>query len=452
MAILTWLFGRGDLELLWHYLGDYEALDIAVGLHDTLRFVIHGGHVVGLVQDQALLFLTLYAALPVALIGIPTLFMGASFSLLQRAAQTDPALVGRRVGGLQTANILGSTVGTVVTGLGLLQILGSAWTLKLLVLLGGVFPLLLMRARPSSRNVGAAAMALALGIAWLAPDETTLWSRLHGSSSGDVIAAEDGSGLSVLRNHGDATSVFVNGLGQSEIPYGGGHTRLGMLPVLLHPHPRTVALIGLGSGDTVFSASGRQETTRIDCIEIVAPQLATLRLLDARRPYPSLKGLLGDGRIHYAFTDGRAFLLRSAARYDVVEADALRPSSAYSGNLYSIEYFTLVRSRLNPGGYGVTWGPTARILETFRAVFPHVLRFDDILIGSEDPVSFDPATVRARLQDPFTRDQYQRGGIDAAAELATLLKHPPVVYDPRSPRVGTDVNTDLFPKDEYGAK
>jgi len=219
VALLTGALGRTDvLDLLWHYLGDYEALDVAVGLHDTLRFVIHGGRVAGLVQDQAFLFLTLYVVLPVALIGVPTLLMGASFSLLQRATQTDPALVGRRVGGLQTANIAGSTVGTVVTGLGLLQVFGSAWTLKLLVLLGGVFPILLMRARPNRPRLPVAALGLALGVAWLAPDEATLWSRLHGSSTDDIVVAEDGSGLSILRDHDQATSVFVNGLGQSEIP------------------------------------------------------------------------------------------------------------------------------------------------------------------------------------------------------------------------------------------
>ncbi len=221
-----------------------------------------------------------------------------------------------------------------------------------------------------------------------------------------------------------------------------------MLPVLLHPDPRRVAIVGLGSGDTVFSASGRQETERIDCIEIVAPQLETLRRLAARHAYPALTGLLGDGRIRYTFTDGRAFLARRPDLYDVIEADALRPSSAYSGNLYSVEYFTLVRHRLKPGGFGVTWGPTPRILETFRAVFPHVLRFDDILIGSESPIPFDRGALEMRLGDPFTRDQYRRGGLDAVHELAPVLKRPPVAYGPDAAR--SNVNTDLFPKDEYG--
>jgi hypothetical protein len=112
LTLLTWALGRtGALDLLWHYLGDYEALDSGVGLHDTVRLIAHGGRVAGLVEDQALLFLTLYGAVPALVVGVPTLLMGASFAFLQRAAQTDPSLVGRRVGGLQTANIVGSTVG-----------------------------------------------------------------------------------------------------------------------------------------------------------------------------------------------------------------------------------------------------------------------------------------------------------------------------------------------------
>jgi hypothetical protein len=448
LATLVGGLGRtSGLEVLWHYLGDYEALDVGAALHETLRYIAHGGRVVGLVEDHALLFMTLYGAAPLLLIGVPTLLMGASFAFLQRAAQTDPGLVGRRVGGLQTANIVGATVGTVVTGLGLLQAFGSAWTLKLLIVLGGAFPLLLARVRRGRRALPLGALAAAAGVAWIVPDGGTLWARLHGAATSEVVQAEDGSGLSVLRSHEGAATVFVNGLGQSEIPYGGGHTRLGMLPVLLHPAPRKIAIIGLGSGDTVFSASGRQETETIDCIEIVAPQLQTLRLLALRHPYAALAGLLADGRIRYAFTDGRAFLARSPNLYDVIEADALRPSSAYSGNLYSVEYFNLVRRRLARGGFGVTWGPTPRILATFRAAFPHVLRFDDILIGSESPIPFDRATVAARLREPFTQDQYRRGGLDAVAELSPVLRRPPAAYGPDGmPR---DINTDLFPKDEY---
>jgi hypothetical protein len=67
-------------------------------------------------------------------------------------------------------------------------------------------------------------------------------------------------------------------LGQSEIPYGGIHTLLGALPALLHPRPEEVAVIGLGSGDTLFALGGRRETRHIACVEVVRPQLRNLEM------------------------------------------------------------------------------------------------------------------------------------------------------------------------------
>ena len=91
-------------------------------------------------------------------------------------------------------------------------------------------------------------------------------------------------------------TVFVNGLGQSWLPYGGYHTVLGALPALLHPRPEAVAVIGLGSADTLFGIAGRPETRTIDCVEIVAPQQRTLEVLARRRVFPGLEQILVDGR------------------------------------------------------------------------------------------------------------------------------------------------------------
>src|SRR6185503_945823 len=83
----------------------------------------------------------LYVVLPAALILPPTLLMGASFPLLMKAVQTDLARLGRRVGGLLTANIAGSALGSIVTGWISLGWLGSSGTLRLLVAIGALFPL-----------------------------------------------------------------------------------------------------------------------------------------------------------------------------------------------------------------------------------------------------------------------------------------------------------------------
>ena len=297
--------------------------------------------------------------------------MGASFSFLQRGVQSDLGGLGRRVGALQAANILGSTVGVVVVGLVLIDRVGTAVTLQLLTASSVVYLALASAdafsrlARPL-RWVGVmAAVVLSLASARTVPDAATFWGQFHSVPPGRIIHAEDGSGLAVLTSPDvffrRRTDVFVNGLGQSTIPFNGVHSFLGLVPVMLHPAPAKVVIIGLGSGDTAYSAAGRPETETVDCIEIIGGQIQTLRELHGRTGYQGLAGLLTDPRIRFVTGDGRRYVMQSRERFDVIEADALRPSSAFSGNLYSREYFELLRSRLEPRGFAVTWAPTPRI-------------------------------------------------------------------------------------------
>jgi spermidine synthase len=441
----------GALQPVWEYMAGYESLEIDAAIRSAQRYLGELGGVAPQARRLTFLLGVLYAALPVVLVGPPTLMMGLSFAFLQRAVQTDLAGLGRRVGWLQAANIAGSTLGSILTGVLLLDLLGTAATLRLLVVLGGVFLALAVASAPAARRLpalAAAAAVLALGL-WAAPRADKLWARLHGARIEDVVFAEDGSGLSVVKQEGAASVVYVNGVGQSELPYGSFHALLGALPVLLHPKPESVALIGLGSGETLFGAAGRAETVVLESVEIVEPQMATLLEVQKRRDFAGLRLLLADPRIRHTYTDGRAFILKGGRRYDVIEADALRPTSAYSGNLYSREYFDLLRRNLKPGGLVVNWEPSMRTRSTMLAVFPHVLAFRALLVGSEQPIPYDPAVLRARLAEPFTEDHYRRGQVDIRALVDGLLTQPPIVYGPAHDRSTDDINRDLFPRDEY---
>ncbi|HEY0963220.1 MAG TPA: hypothetical protein VGE69_12780 [Pseudomonadales bacterium] len=404
-------------------------------------------------------FLWLYIVVPLFVIAPPTLMMGASFAFLQRAVQDDQARLGRRVGLLQAANIAGATLGSIVTGTWLLHVFGTAHTARILVLLGVVFLLpLLPRAQhgrmPRWAPRGAVA-AVGLLLLWTMPSGTRLWATLHGAPADQVIAAEDGTGVSVLRNYASdfssTTLVYVNGLGQSWIPFpaiDSIHSQLGIVPVMLHPEPQSVAVIGLGSGDTAYSLGGRPETTSVNVIEIVRPQLDTLQQQQQRAPYGGLAGLLEDTRYRFTFTDGRSYIGRGSETYDVIQADALRPNSAYAGNLYSYEYFTLLKSRLKPGGLAVTWAPTERVRATFLRVFPHAVQVGSILVGSNEEIRYDAEQLRSRATHPFTAGHYARAGIDPLALLAPLMDGSDLrVTADASPRA--DINTDLHPRDEY---
>ncbi len=459
VAVLTHgIEAWSSLAALSRYLGEYDAIELDAAVRSLFRFLARGGDVAPFARDLADQLVLLYGLVPAVLIGIPTLLMGASFPFLQRAVHADVDRLGRRVGWLQAANIAGATLGASVTGLVLLQVLGTAGTLRLIVGLGAVFALAAVKGAASrsrrTRALFASAAVLLVLAPLFTPSSDRLWARLHGSEPGKVILDEDGSGLSLLKEGVEDgrphVGVFVNGLGQSWLPYGGYHTILGALPVLLHPSPGAVAVIGLGSADTLFGIAGRPETRTIECIEIVAPQKRTLEILARRRVFPGLEQILTDGRVRITTGDGRAFLARSARRYDVIEADALRPVSAWAGNVYSLEYFALLRSRLRPGGYAVTWCPTTRVRDTVLRSFPHVLEVGTTLIGSDAPIVWDPAALVARVREPFAKAHYRRGGVDGEALVAEMVAAAVRSYGPDLDRSAIeDVNTDLFPKDEY---
>ena len=436
------------LAPVWDHLAHSEPADIAA----VLRLGVNAPP-----ADPAAtsLFGLLYFGLPLLLIGPPTLLMGASFPLLQRAVQTDAARLGRRVGALQTMNILGSLLGAVGVGAVGLSLFGTAGTLRVLVLLGGAFGWLLLREGGAGRAAHVLGAAVLAGLLWLTPNGATLWARFHGTTDpATIIAAEDGSGLSLLmaRKNAfrDGADVFANGLSQSWIPYASIHSQLGAMPVLLHPAPRDVAVIGLASGDTAYSLGGRPETDSVTCIEIVRPQHLTLKELNDRMDYGALHYLLSSPRYRLRFTDGRAYLRRTARRFDVIEADALRPNSAYSGNLYSLEYFELLKSKLRPGGIAVTWAPTDRVLRTFLRAFPHVLLVDGLVFGSATPIVVDREALAARLRDPFTVAHYARSGVPYASFFDHLLNGQCRVFTPEDARAPlADLNRDLAPRDEY---
>jgi spermidine synthase len=426
-----------DIRALAGYLAQYEPLDVRESV-DRLRSF-----------EMPANFLRFYVLLPMVLVLPPTLLMGCAFPLIQRVVQREAHAVGRRVAMVVVANILGSIAGSVMTGMGLLRWLGTPGTIRVLLASSAVFAWAALRHR--GRLIAAGAAAGVVALAFVVPGGPAFWARLHGATVRDVVVAEDDTGLALIRAEvaGQAT-FFANGLGQSVLPYGDIHTVLGVLPVLVHPSPRDVVIIGLGSGDTVYAASSRPDSTRITCVEIVRPQLATLRAWTDRSAYGGLVGLLSDPRVQHLVGDGRAFLAASADRFDVIEADALRPTSAFSGALYSEEYFALVKSRLKPGGLAITWAPTRRIHNGFVKVFPHVAGLPGLLIGSADPFELARAAVMARAASPHVRGHFARANVDIVALLERYFQTEPMRLGPDGNRAAlSDVNSDLFPRDEF---
>ncbi|MDP7570895.1 MAG: fused MFS/spermidine synthase, partial [Myxococcota bacterium] len=348
--------------------------------------------------------LGLYVGLPLFLYGPPTFLMGLSFGVLQRAVQDDVQTSGLKVGVLQAANIAGNVLGSLLTGLLLLGWLGTSGSFRLLLVVGVVFGVLGVRHYGARGRFGVLAVVLAL-LVFLVPDGERLWNRLHGDHRGRVLFEEDGTGVAAITPDGGKLRLSVNGKGHSWLPFGNMHSILGALPAALHPDPIDVAIVGLGSGDTAWAAGFREATRHLVVYEIVAPEKRLLERL-ASPAFPQLRRFLRDPRLDLRIADGRNALLNDETSYDVIEADALRPRSAYAGNLYSVEFFRLAAQRLKPGGLMCTWAPTPRVRAAFLSVFPNVVEFQrgKVLVGSLEQLDFGPDVWAERLQRHGARE------------------------------------------------
>ncbi len=419
------------LRFLWDYFQSYEP-------NFTMRIAV-----------------PVYVLIPLFLMAVPTFLMGVSFAVSQSLIQDRWEEVGRRLGWLQFVNIVGSAAGAwLVTWVGF-NILGTAVLLKVLTAIGLIYVVVLL-IRGHARLGRAAILTLVvLTVVVALPGDFDFWRTLNGMAEEDrFIHQENESGLSIIKrleHHGSmAGIVFANGLGQSSMPYRKDpiHSQLGAMGVLLHPAPRSIAVIGLGSAGTLHGMACRAETKEIVCFEIMSNQPDVLRTYATRFEDRAVLEALDDPRLRLITHDGRYQLTTMTDLYDVIEADALRPSSAFSGNIYSKEYFQLLRSRLKPSGLAVTWCPTPRVFNTFREVFPHIASVEGfLLIGSDSPISLDWAAIRQRMHDPYTLDHFARAGISVDSLVGPLESK--LVLLELSASTKKEINTDLFPKDEY---
>jgi spermidine synthase len=394
--------------------------------------------------------------LPMLTIFPVAILSGALFPCIQGLLRDENDRPARSLGVAQAVNLLGSLVGAPIASFVLIPLAGTSGAFRHLACIALAAAAASRVALPRATLPILAASTLALCFA--APSNTVLWRALHGTPNIHFKHREDSTGVAAITsdNRIDAqarTLLLTNGVGQSWLPYGGVHSILGALPALIHPNPEDIAIIGLGSADTLFSSSCRKETRSITCIEIL-PAVRNLLSEQVRVDikYPALQSVLNDPRIRHVSTDGRFYLRNTDKRFDLIETDAIRPTSAGAGHLYSKEFFEIAKSRLKNGGIFVTWMPTHRVRMTLLSVFPHTLELPHMLLGSESPIAWDFLETRLRAHQRHHLAHFQSAGIDLPLLFNSVLPTPDYAiqrsgtFPPNSP---TNLNTDMNPRDEF---
>ena len=277
-----------------------------------------------------------------AIVVLPASFiMGFSFPVVQKAVQRDLDRLGSRVGFVQLANIVGNSAGSLVAGLLLLDLVGTAGTLKLLVAIGLAFAVLqLVGPRADALGVSAGRGAGGgPGCSFPAAKPSggaCTASRPRRPSSPRTRPASACSSWRAPKNG----QLYIQGHSQSRLPFDTVHAFLGAIGPLTHEAPKRVLVIGSGTGGTPYAAGLNPATEQVKVIEIVAPVIddaadATPRRAASRASTSCCRAR----RFDVVVADGRHALALDPTRYDVIEADAILPKTALSGLLNSREFF-----------------------------------------------------------------------------------------------------------------
>jgi spermidine synthase/tetratricopeptide (TPR) repeat protein len=210
---------------------------------------------------------------------------------------------------------------------------------------------------------------------------------------------------------------------------------IGALPLLAHPNPQQVIIIGLGSGITAGSVARFAEVQRIDLIEIEAAVVRAARFFSENNhhvlPDPA-RNQPGDPRLRLVIQDARHFCAVTPNRYDVVVAEPSNPWMSGPSHLFTVEHFKNLRRIMKDDGLTIQWCQTYcmkpelvySVIKTFRQVFEHVLVMtysqipgDLFLFGTNRPLSFDVDRFRDRFARPEVLRNLERVGFQSVTHI-----------------------------------
>ena len=404
------------------------------------------------------------AGLAVVTMGLPALALGTVLPYLLRMLQHVHRSPGEVLGRLVATNTIGAIAGALAGGFVVLPLLGP-WSG--LALLAAPYPataavVLATRRRAvprSATRLVPTAACLGLVVAGLAMPTGALTDSGVVRPGERLVESVTGpqANVAVVVDGDDELAIRVN------TTYTLGGTRglhaerdQAMLPLLVHPDPRSVFFLGMGTGLTAGAALSVPVEHLVVC-ELIGDVVELSRAHFGRWT----NGLFDDPRVTVVVEDGRNCLSRSAERYDVIISDLFVPWEAGTGNLYTLEHYRIAHDRLQRGGVYVQWIPLYQVSDRELGIIARTMDevFDEVvawrgdlfpsrsvlaLVGHRDATPLDPTVIAPAARSVTTAP------IRSDAQLEAMVLRHYVGNITRSGIYATrDLNTDSRPRIEY---
>jgi spermidine synthase len=297
---------------------------------------------------------------------------GVVFPLTFRLASGGSA--GPRLGGLLAANTMGGIVGSLAASFLLLETLGLWGSFGVLGLVYAAAAPGLAATMRSRAAWTAAAAALAIGTAATAFSPWRLPVQNLRDGERLLAATEGADGLVAVVEGNGARYVAIDEHYQfGDTAHSALYQRMGRLPLLLHPDPKRVLVIGSATGG-LAAAAVEVPVEQIVLVEIIYE----LHELAATWFEEHNRGVHRDPRTRLVTEDGRNHLRATRERYDVIVEDLFVPHMPSAAAMYTEEHYRDALGHLTEQGVFCQWLPLyqlsqsqlAIIVATFTEVFP----------------------------------------------------------------------------------
>jgi spermidine synthase len=394
--------------------------------------------------DTFSLFLSTQVLLSALVMFVPTLLFGVTFPLVARLFTQSLYHVGSSVGTSYAANTLGAIAGAFAGGFIFIPTLGVQNTILLAVVINLVIGWLLIVVDPRLSMATRLATSVIV-IGWiLVTLKTPHWDRfvltsgvtiysdryenlpteslrLEEMRRDDILYYREGLTATVSVHRSGKNYVYFKTNGKVDGSHGDALSQLmtGYIPLLLHPKGERAAVIGLGTGMTA-KAVGVFPLREIEVLEIEPAMVEAAKFFNDRNGK-----ILADPRVRLIPTDGRNYILATPKLYDVITAEPSNPWIAGIANLYTREFYEVVKSKLKEDGIFAQWfhnysmspDDFRMVFRTFAEAFPYMSVWgmkesDFLMIGSKKEQVFRYPVVREIFaKNRSLRDDFRELGL-----------------------------------------
>jgi spermidine synthase len=362
------------------------------------------------------------------LVAVPVLLLGAVAPYAVRLSVRTVEEAGRVAGRLYAISTLGSLVGTFLSALVLIPLVGTRRTFLAFALVLAIAAVPALSRRFVLAPVGVALLlAIPVGTVKATGDARVIWERETEYQYARVTQRPNGERRLELNEGLAVHSVYDPGEWLTHDYW----DEMLVLPFAGPGRPRSVAILGNAAGTTARAYGHYFPATRVDAVEI-DPALTDVgrRLFDMHGP-----------NLHVHTADARPFLRNATRRWDVIVVDAYRqPYIPFY--LTTREFFDEVRDHLTPGGVvlvNVGHPSDSDTLEkvlsaTMGAALGTVVRdpvkaSNTVLVGSAGDVSAGALRAATRSLPP----DLAAVAAPTADRLAPALRGGDVYTDDRAP-------------------